>query len=151
MVNRRALLGVGGWLAAAVLTTLGATWAVSLIGTDITGQAVRSMTLEEVERSLATASAVPTVAPPARSGPYGETGNFSYAAGSVTAACDTGRALLLSWTPAPGYGVDEVERGPAPTASVVFESDDRKTTIKLTCPSGAPVATVRSVAEHDDD
>ncbi|MGV9779021.1 hypothetical protein [Streptosporangium sp. NPDC003464] len=150
-MRRRALLGLGGWLTAAVLTTATGTWAVSLIGTDITGQVVRSMTLEEVERALITTSAGPAVAPPASAGPYAETGNFSYAEGSVTGACDAGQALLLSWSPAPGYGVDEVERGPAAAVSVVFESDDRKTAISLTCPSGKPSTTVRSVTEHDED
>ncbi|MET9067970.1 hypothetical protein [Streptosporangium sandarakinum] len=150
-MGRHALLGVGGWLAAAVLTTIAVVWAVSLIGTDITGPAARPMTLGEVERALATASAVPSVGPPASAGPGSQALGFSYAEGSVTAACDAGRALLLSWTPAPGYGVDDVERGPARTASVVFESDDRKTTVSLTCRSGTPVATVRSAVEHDED
>ncbi|ACZ88205.1 hypothetical protein [Streptosporangium roseum] len=150
-MRRRALLGLGGWIAAAVLTTATGTWAVSLIGTDITGQAVRSMTLDEVERALTTTPAGPAIAPPASAGPSAETGNFSYAEGSVTAACDSGQVLLLSWSPAPGYGVDEVERGPASTASVVFESDDRKAAISLTCTSGKPAATVRSATEHDED
>ncbi|GGK82102.1 hypothetical protein Ppa06_47800 [Planomonospora parontospora subsp. parontospora] len=149
-LSRRALLAVGGWLAAAAATTVAGLWALSLAGDDLAGQAVRSMTLEEVERALATASAAPAVPPAAATGPSAATGGFSYAEGSVTAACDAGRALLLSWTPAPGHGVDEVERGPAPAVSVVFESDDRTTTVTVTCPSGAPAAEVRSAAEHDD-
>ncbi|GIH75693.1 hypothetical protein [Planobispora longispora] len=150
-VGRRALLAAGGWLTAAVLTTLAGIWAVSLIGGDIAGQAVRSMTPEEVERILATASAAPVAAPPSAATPYGAAGNFSYAEGSVTAACDADRALLLSWTPAPGYGVDEVERGPAATASVVFESDDRTAVISLVCRAGTPSAAIRSVTEPDED
>nr|WP_221473654.1 hypothetical protein [Planomonospora venezuelensis] len=145
------MLGAGGWLAAAALTTLAGIWAVSLIGADLSGQAVRSMTPDEVGRVLATASAAPAAAPPSATGPHAVTGGFSYAEGSVTVACEAGRALLLSWTPAPGYGVEEVERGPAATASVVFESDDRTAVISLTCSSGRPAATVRSVAEHDED
>ncbi|GAA3133978.1 hypothetical protein GCM10010466_25760 [Planomonospora alba] len=150
-MRRRALLGAGGWLAAAVLTTLACIWAVSLIGTDMAGQAVRIMPLDEVERVLATSSAAPPAAPPAATGPQAVTGAFSYAEGAVTAACEEGRALLLSWTPAPGYGVEEVERGPAATASVVFESDDRTAVISLTCPAGKPVAALRSAAEPDED
>ncbi len=150
-MSRGLLLAAGGWLAAAVLTTLAGIWAVSLIGTDITGQAVRSMTPEEVERVLATASAPPVAAPPSAAGPYRAIGNFSYAEGAVTAACDADRVLLLSWTPAPGYGVDEVERGPAATASVVFESDDRTATVTLTCRAGTPTAAIRSAAERDED
>ncbi|WP_230884500.1 hypothetical protein [Planomonospora sp. ID82291] len=146
----RALPAVGGWLAASAAATAAGLWALSLAGAGLTGQAVRSMTLQEVEQALATASAAPAVPPAAADGPYAATGGFSYAEGSVTAACDAGRALLLSWTPAPGHGVEEVERGPAPAASVVFESDDRTTTVTVTCPSGAPAAEARSAAEHDD-
>ncbi|GII01488.1 hypothetical protein [Planobispora takensis] len=149
--GRRALLAAGGWLATAALTTLTGIWAVSLIGTDITGQAVRSMTLREVEQALTSPSPPPAVAFPSPSGPYAATGNFAYAEGSVAAACDAGRALLLSWTPAQGYGVEEVERGPAATVSVVFESDDRSAAVQVTCPSGTPVAEVRPLNEKEDD
>ncbi|MDP9861825.1 MULTISPECIES: hypothetical protein [Streptosporangium] len=143
-MNRQALLGLGGWLAAAALTTVASTWAVSLIGVHITGQVVQPMTFSEVERALVSATGNPVLAAPAPPGRAMATREFSYGQGAVVTACDAGRAVLLSWSPAQGYGVDRVERGPAPAVSVEFTSGGESTTIRVTCPAGAPAATTWS-------
>lgn len=150
-MNRRALLGLGSWLTAAALTVVAGTWAVSLIGADLTGQEVRVMTSGEVERVLAGASGGPVAQPPASPPPGAAVRSFSYPEGSLMAACKAGRASLFSWSPAQGYGVDEVEGGPAPIASIEFESDDHRIVVEVTCPYGTPSATIRPDDDHESD
>ena len=64
--------------------------------------------------------------------------------GSVLAECRPAGAYLVSWSPVQGYQADDVARGPAATARVVFESSANSVTVTVTCPdgaAGAPVAT----------
>ena len=63
--------------------------------------------------------------------------------GSVLAECRSAGAYLVSWSPVQGYQADDVTRGPAATARVVFESSANSVTVTVTCPhgaTGAPVA-----------
>ena len=64
--------------------------------------------------------------------------------GSVLAEGRPAGAYLVSWSPVQGYQADDVARGPAATARVVFESSANSVTVTVTCPdgaAGAPVAT----------
>ncbi|WP_061289007.1 hypothetical protein [Herbidospora cretacea] len=124
--------GLAGWLLAAACATSVGVWAVSLVAPgDV-------LTVAQVEEALVTASALP---PPPPGVTLRAGGSFAYQEGSVTAACSGGRAVLLSWTPAQNHSVEDVERGPAATASVTFESaDDRTATVTVRCPG--PVASV---------
>src|SRR5689334_24558233 len=47
---------------------------------------------------------------------------YSSTGGTVVARCSGGNAYLVSWSPAQGYEVGRVRRGPAPTATVGFRS-----------------------------
>jgi hypothetical protein len=63
--------------------------------------------------------------------------------GTVLAECRSAGAYLVSWSPTQGYEADDVTRGPAATARVVFGSDANSVTMVVTCPDGAagpPVA-----------
>ena len=62
----------------------------------------------------------------------------------MLAECRPAGAYLVSWSPVQGYQADDVARGPAATARVVFESSANSVTVTVTCPdgaAGAPVAT----------
>jgi len=48
----------------------------------------------------------------------------------------------VSWSPVQGYQADDVARGPATTARVVFESSANSVTVTVTCPDGAAGAPV---------
>jgi lipoprotein-anchoring transpeptidase ErfK/SrfK len=61
--------------------------------------------------------------------------------GTVVADCQAGGAYLLSWSPAPGYEVDTVRRGPALTARVIFTSTANSVTMVVSCSTGVPTAT----------
>ena len=62
--------------------------------------------------------------------------------GSVLAECRPAGAYLVSWSPVQGYQADDVARGPAATARVVFESSATTVTVTVTCPDGATGAPV---------
>jgi hypothetical protein len=68
--------------------------------------------------------------------------------GTVLAECRSAGAYLVSWSPAPGYQADNVTRGPAATARVVFESASNSVTMVVSCPDGAAGAPVASSYLH---
>lgn len=72
---------------------------------------------------------------------------FSTSAGVVTARCSGQLAYLVSWSPAPGYRVDDVRRGPAAEAQVTFvmSSTRRETSLTVRC-----VAGVAGLVHSDD-
>jgi hypothetical protein len=76
---------------------------------------------------------------------------FTSSAGTVTATCGSAGARLLIWSPAQGYEVDHVVRGPAAAASVVFGANTNMGTVTMnvSCPSGTPVSSTSS-SPHDE-
>lgn len=66
--------------------------------------------------------------------------------GSVLAACQSGGAYLVYWSPDQGYTADDVTRGPAPVASVTFSNTAGGVVMRVSCPSGTPVARVFSIS-----
>ena len=77
------------------------------------------------------AAASPTPGPPRQ---------FTTAQGVLTAQCTGQLAYLVSWSPAPGYRVDDVRRGPTTVARVTFvmSSTLGETTVGVGCVSGVP-------------
>ncbi|MCO5972653.1 hypothetical protein [Actinoallomurus soli] len=166
-MTRRVLIGITAWAAAAAVSTGIGIAAISVLGAGITDRGVRPLTPDQVERALAagttpapaaTTPATPT-APAATATSQGTSGApaaattraLSTSGGSVLARCGPADAVyLLSWTPAQGYGVDDVKRGPASRASVKLEADHgRKLVIQVTCRSGVPTAVTTKGGRHD--
>jgi hypothetical protein len=157
---RRVLMGITAWAAAAAVSTGIGIAAISVLGAGITDRGARPLTPGQIERALAATTpaaatpsalaATPTPHVPSGTPAAGTTRALSTSGGSVLARCEpAGTAYLLSWTPAQGYGVDEVNRGPAPRASVKLEADHgRKLVIQVTCRSGVPTATT-TTGRHD--
>jgi len=60
--------------------------------------------------------------------------------GTVTARCTGTSAYLVSWSPAQGYRVNHVQRGPATVVSVTFRSTTTRTgnEIEIRCVAGTP-------------
>ncbi len=71
--------------------------------------------------------------------------------GSVVAACRSGSVTLRSWSPAVGFRVSEVKRGPATEVEVRFVSKDAEVTMKVTCRAGVPAATNEYDSDSGDD
>jgi hypothetical protein len=141
-----------GWLLAAVLATAVGIAAVGVIGRGLTEPAGEQMTGPEIERELAKAdrrspgpSESPTPAPSAS----GVRKLFTTPAGTVLARCVGNTAELLSWSPANGYRLDEVDRRRGAEAEVTFvrgddddedEGDDDadRVKVKVTCVDAVP-------------
>ncbi|WP_248960292.1 hypothetical protein [Sphaerisporangium perillae] len=164
-MNRRPLLVVSGWLVAALVATGAGVVVTTFLGDVVTGSATRALSPAEVRRALAAASpfpgpsastspsslASPSRSPSATAAPSGGTGAGSGGSkvipargGVVVARCDGGLVTLQSWTPAQGYEVKDVERGPRDKVRVRFEGDDARTEIEIRCSGGRPVSTVRN-------
>lgn len=78
--------------------------------------------------------------PPVVSPTPGPPRQFTTSAGTVTAQCTGELAYLVSWSPAQGYRVDDVRRGPALEAQVTFEmfSTRQEAAILVRCVAGVP-------------
>ena len=156
---------MGGWLLATAAATAIGILAVTAIGSGIAGTGTQPLSAEQVERQLSAGPESPDVAPtspttaaptrtpstatastgspsPGRSpsvGPsIGAEKVIGSVGGSVVARCVDDRAELLSWSPAQGYQVDDLHRGPATTAGIQFESDDLEVNVLVTCAGGVP-------------
>jgi hypothetical protein len=68
----------------------------------------------------------------------------------VVARCTGTTAYLVSWSPAQGYRVAHVERGPAAEVEVVFRNAAGRTRVEaeIRCVSGIP--TLHDEGEHPD-
>jgi uncharacterized membrane protein YgcG len=69
-------------------------------------------------------------------------------AGTVVASCARGAAYLVSWSPAQGYGSDQIFRGPAAVAKVTFDAGGSAMTMAISCHGGTPTAA--TFWGHDD-
>lgn len=97
-----------------------------------------------------TRSARTTPAAPATPTQDAQTGTLlASAAGTVVASCGPAGAYLISWSPAQGYGSDQVLRGPGPAAEVTFDAGAHALTMRVGCRSGVPVAATSW--GYDDD
>ena len=59
----------------------------------------------------------------------------------MVARCTDSEVYLSSWSPAPGYRVEDVARGPGTKATVWFEGP-YEVTLNAVCVAGVPVAQV---------
>jgi hypothetical protein len=60
---------------------------------------------------------------------------------------------LRSWSPAAGYTVDEVHRGPAEAAEIKFRSSgghDDEVSLRVTCRAGTPTSSSDGSSDHRD-
>jgi hypothetical protein len=157
-MNRRILLAFAGWAAAACVATGVGVAAVSLLGEGISDSAARPLSSADVRRALdrspeaseppagtSTTAPSPAASPPSTAPPAaGRTRVLNTAGGTVVARCAGGQATLMSWSPAQGFRGEEDERGPAPVASVRFESSGTEIRIAVDCASGVPQAHTRT-------
>jgi hypothetical protein len=151
-MNRRAraLLATGGWLAAAAAATTIGVVAISAAGSGIAGSATTPLTSDQVTKALASTSEQPTPQPAASPTGKGVTRILATRGGSIIARCADGEASLLSWSPAQGYQADNIQRGPAPTTTMKFETGDTEIHVSITCPHGIPTLHTTTHTDTDD-
>jgi hypothetical protein len=81
--------------------------------------------------------------PPPPVQPLPRTEVLATAGGTIVAECAGDRVTLRSWSPAQGYEVDDVDRGPAARARVKFKGDRGEVRVEVKCVGGAPKAATR--------
>ena len=176
-VRTRIFIGVGAWLLGVVTATCGSLLAVSLLGNGFgvsAGQG-QQLTAAAVNAALASAPKERTAAPAGHRSPAPSKAHHARAkhassppvtpvapvqdaqpgtllaspAGTVVASCGPAGAYLVSWSPAQGYGSEQVVRGPAAIARVTFDAGSSSLTLAVSCHAGSPIA--NTVWGHDDD
>jgi len=151
------------WVAAAVAVTVVPALAISAS----VGASGAPLSPAEVARELAaegatpaaSSSARPTVSPdtpsPTQSTDADDSAApqvFALAPGTVVVRCSAALAELESWTPNPGYRVDDVVRGPASTVSVKFESRTAgEVKVIVSCVGGPTPGKAFARLTHPDD
>jgi hypothetical protein len=176
-VRGRILVGVGAWLAGAVVATGFSHMAVSLLGRGIASDSGQLLSSQAAKKALdeiratpssaqsgvwppaAPASAGPTSPAPASPAPTPAVGAQDRGAlltsqgGTIFARCEAAGVYLTSWSPAQGFLADNVARGPAAAAHVTFESLVRSITMHVSCVAGVARMnlTYQPVGWSDDD
>ncbi|WP_405431781.1 septum formation initiator [Micromonospora sp. NBC_00617] len=157
-MSRRSVLVATGWVATVAVATLIGLGAIRLVGESITGTPGGIRSEAEIERALASEPApaptdttgngptAPGTAPPgtatasaASPGP-GVRRSFATGGGTAVAECGARGVRLVSWAPAQGYRVHEVDRGPDDDVEVTFEGSAGRHELKVRCIGGEPVA-----------
>jgi serine/threonine-protein kinase len=69
---------------------------------------------------------------------------LTFGGGIAVAECTDAGVRLVSWAPAQGYRVADVNSGPDKQVSVDFEGPDRTYAVKIVCVNGQPEASVGS-------
>jgi phage tail protein X len=175
--TRRIAVNLAAWLGGAVVSVGVGVAALAQINDGLAAEDRQPLNRDTVASALpdppapTTAAPTPTSSqrkPPGRPSPAGTTPatardtsaprtverGFTSRGGSVVARCTGGQVYLASWSPAPGYHAEHVERGPAESARLTFESGNRQVTVEVGCVAGVPqAATGRRDAggDHSDD
>ncbi|MEU8409769.1 septum formation initiator [Micromonospora sp. NPDC048842] len=168
-MGRRSILVATGWVATAAIATLIGLGAIRLVGESLTGTPGGVRSEAEIERALAapepapttgtasaapgsmgtasaapgstgTASAAPGSTGPAPSASSGARRGFATDGGTAVAECGVGGVRLVSWAPAQGYRVRDVDRGPDDDVEVTFQGPTREYELKVRCIGSEPVA-----------
>lgn len=87
-----------------------------------------------------TASAGPGTTGVAPSASSGVRRGFATDGGTAVAECSADGVRLVSWAPAQGYRVHDVDRGPDDDVEVTFEGSTHKYELKVRCIGSEPVA-----------
>ncbi|TNH24940.1 septum formation initiator [Micromonospora orduensis] len=150
-MGRRSILIAAGWVATAAVATLIGLGAIRLVGESITGTPGGVRGEAEIERALASPEPVTTGAtggtsPGASSGTVAPSTSsgvrrvFATDGGTAVAECGAGGVRLVSWAPAQGYRVRDVDRGPDDDVEVTFAGSAGEHELKVRCIGSEPVA-----------
>ncbi|WLS44563.1 septum formation initiator [Micromonospora profundi] len=145
-MGRRSILVATGWVATAAVATLIGLGAIRLVGESITGTPGGVRSEAEIERALASPEPTPTgttaagTTPAAPAGSPGFRRGFATEGGTAVAECGADGVRLVSWAPAQGFRVRDVDRGPDDDVEVTFEGPGGEHELKVRCIGSEPVA-----------
>jgi hypothetical protein len=160
---RRTVTSLGLWVSGALVAVAVGVLALSLINNGLASGAVQPVPLDGPVAN-APPSPTPTEAPspaapaapaaPASSGgstaarqatgsptpsaTFGPPRQLASVGGTVIARCSGASAYLVSWSPAQGYELGDVHRGPARFVSAAFESGPTEVRLGVQCVAGIP-------------
>jgi hypothetical protein len=151
-VSSRFLVGLGAWLLGTATATTGSMIVVNVLAQHLLDPQTLQLgaTAISADHDSGANSADPSRAArsnPAASGPRTLLVSGD---GSVMATCEAGSAYLLYWNPDQGFQADDVNRGPASAASVLFRGPANSVAMQVTCSGGAPVAHVYRPSDGGD-
>jgi hypothetical protein len=157
MIRARPLFaGVLAWVVGATASVVVGLLALSLIDADLTGSGDPPIVSDPFVDTGVTGpptSASPSPGPTGGPTPPGASSGpatqrrLNSAGGYVLAQCQGANAYLVYWSPAPGYHVRDVNRGPRDEARVRFEGGEREVEMRITCAGGQPRAAVETKNE----
>ncbi|MDG4810680.1 septum formation initiator [Micromonospora sp. WMMD1120] len=152
-MGSRSILVAAGWVATVAVATVIGLGAIRLVGESITGTPGGVRSAAEIERALASPEPAPTsggatgavsTSPgPSGAAPSVSSGvrrGFATDGGTAVAECGPGGVRLVSWAPAQGYRVRDVDRGPDDDVEVTFEGPTREYELKVRCIGAEPVS-----------
>lgn len=175
-VRSRVLLGVGAWVLGATSATAGSLYAVGQLGNSLLAVSTKQISVGMVNSDLAheesrQAAPLPSAthssadhrrdraggpdrvkaSPSASQAPSSSAGVLLTSPdGSAEAVCTAGGAYLSYWSPQPGFEADDVQRGPAAVASVIFRSVSGGIKMNVSCVGGVPVKRLVNVGWHNE-
>jgi hypothetical protein len=174
-VRSRFLLGVGAWLLGVAAATTGSLYAIGQLGHDLLMQQSKQVSVSMVNSELALENSerrapIPGLSPYAplsvtpahrlakhkRSSKATPSANIERLMtspdGTAVAACQHGQAYLVYVTPYNGFEADDVVRGPAAVASVIFRDfSGRGIAMRVSCLAGRPHATLSHLRPWHDE
>jgi hypothetical protein len=146
---RRTLASLAAWTLGAGVAVVVGILALSLIDDGLAaGQPVPGLAAPP-PRAADDTSASPVAGSPSASAPAAASRQMTTPGGTATARCTSNSAYLASWSPAQGYEVDKVHRGPTMgTAYVAFRSGTKRVVLAVRCVDGVQQ---QLVGWHEDD
>jgi hypothetical protein len=151
---RRTLASLAAWTLGAGVAIVVGILALSLIDDGLAaGQPVPGLAAppRAADDTPASAAAEPSASGPgaSTSPAAGTTRQLTTPGGTAIVRCTSNAAYLVSWSPAQGYQVDKVHRGPTTqTAYVAFRDGAKRIVLAARCVGGAPE---QLLGWHDDD
>jgi hypothetical protein len=143
---RTMLAAVLAWcIGAAAAVVLGVA-GVSLIGAAVTDRPSDDAISSPTAQASPTSPANDTSSPPAGDAER----PIDSPAGTLLARCSAAGAYLVSLRPAAGYRAIRVDPGPAPEATVTFQSGQGQVEMVVRCLSGVPHAAIHRTTVNDD-
>lgn len=158
MTARHVLGGAAAWAAGAVASITVSMLALSII--DVQGAGALPVGLQPTGGPPATAvpltapvdpgsyasastsrgprARVSTGSPVGPSSPVSVQRQFDTDFGGFSARCTGDLAYLLSWSPAPGFTAEDVQRGPAQLVRLAFAGPARTISFRVRCVGGVP-------------
>lgn len=127
--------------------------ALSMIGTGFADRPLQPMAPNAAVTDAPDRPANPDMmsGPPSSSGGTGNDHTVVTRGGTVIVRCVQSGVYIVGWSPAPGYQTDDLRRGPAAQAGIMFESSSREVFVTVSCEANTAQPTIHDEAKSGTD